>query len=75
MQWDRFRAGQQFAARHIAQLEKTAQTVLASLYDELMRPVESLMRAQTVDHAHAYAHQVGHPAIWAVASSSFSCVI
>ena len=40
-QWDRFRAGADFAQRHMAVLEKSAQRVLASLYTELIAPLES----------------------------------
>jgi CHAT domain-containing protein/tetratricopeptide (TPR) repeat protein len=40
-QWDRFRAGADFAGRHMTVLEKSAKRVLASLYTELMAPLES----------------------------------
>ena len=40
-QWDRFRAGVDFAQRHMAVLEKSAQRVLASLYSELIAPLGS----------------------------------
>ena len=40
-QWDRFRAGANFAQRHMPVLEKSAQRVLASLYTELISPLES----------------------------------
>ncbi len=42
MQWDRFRAGHNFVARHMPQLEQSTQRVLASLYDELVAPLEAL---------------------------------
>ena len=38
-QWDRFRAGPDFAQRHMAVLEKSVQRVLASLYTELIAPL------------------------------------
>jgi CHAT domain-containing protein/tetratricopeptide (TPR) repeat protein len=38
-QWDRFRAGADFAQRHMAVLEKSAQRVLTSLYRELIAPL------------------------------------
>ena len=40
-QWDRFRAGADFAQRHMAMLEKSVQRVLASLYRELVAPLEA----------------------------------
>jgi len=44
-QWDRFRAGSEFAQRHIDVLEKSAQRVLASLYKELVSalPLDNLL--------------------------------
>ncbi len=39
-QWDRFRAGADFAQRHMAVLEKSAQRVLALLFKELITPLE-----------------------------------
>ncbi|MFQ5857073.1 MAG: CHAT domain-containing protein [Anaerolineae bacterium] len=43
VQWDRFRAGRAFVSRHMTLLEQSAQRVLASLYDELIAPLESLL--------------------------------
>jgi CHAT domain-containing protein len=43
-QWDRFLAGADFAQRHMAVLEKSAQRVLASLHKELIAPLESWLR-------------------------------
>jgi tetratricopeptide (TPR) repeat protein len=40
VQWDRLGAGKEFAERHIALLERLTRQVLASLYGELMRPLE-----------------------------------
>lgn len=40
-QWDRFRAGPDFAQRHMAALEKSVQRVLASLYTELIAALAS----------------------------------
>ena len=37
-QWDRFQAGADFAQRHMAVLEQSAQRLLASLYTELIAP-------------------------------------
>lgn len=39
-QWDRFRAGREFAGRHTVLLERSARQVLASLHDELVAPLE-----------------------------------
>ncbi len=44
-QWDRFRAGPQFVGRHMALLERSARHVLASLYTELVAPLETLLDA------------------------------
>ena len=38
-QWDRFRAGMDFAQRHMPVLEKSTQRVLLSLYTELIAPL------------------------------------
>jgi CHAT domain-containing protein/Tfp pilus assembly protein PilF len=44
-QWDRFRAGPEFAQRHMDVLEKSAQRVLAALYKELVSalPLDGLL--------------------------------
>lgn len=42
-QWERFRAGSQFVSRHIDMLERSARHVLASLYTELVAPLEALL--------------------------------
>jgi tetratricopeptide (TPR) repeat protein len=42
-QWHRFCAGREFADRHMALLERSTQAVLASLYAELMSPLEALL--------------------------------
>jgi CHAT domain-containing protein len=42
-QWNRFRAGREFAERHMALLERSTQQVLAALYAELMSPLEALL--------------------------------
>jgi CHAT domain-containing protein len=39
-QWDRFRAGHDFAQRHMTTLEKSTQRILAALYSELVAPLE-----------------------------------
>ena len=43
VQWDRMRAGGGLAGRHAALLKRSAQQVLAALYDELVAPVEPLL--------------------------------
>ncbi len=43
VQWDRFRAGRAFVGRHTTLLERSARRVLASLYTELIAPLESLL--------------------------------
>ncbi len=42
-QWDRFRAGPAFVERHMSMLQQSAQRLLASLYNELMAPLEPLL--------------------------------
>jgi tetratricopeptide (TPR) repeat protein len=42
-QWTRFRAGREFAGRHIAMLEGSARRVLTALYEELVAPLEPLL--------------------------------
>ena len=44
LQWERFRAGPGFAERHTATLERSARQVLSALYDELVAPLEALLR-------------------------------
>ena len=43
IQWERFRAGQAFAGRHMAVLERSARQVLGALYDELVAALEPLL--------------------------------
>lgn len=43
VQWDRFRAGREFAGRHAALLERSARQILAALHGELMAPLEPLL--------------------------------
>jgi CHAT domain-containing protein len=43
LQWERFRLGEHFVARNLLQVERSAQTILAALYDELVRPLEDLL--------------------------------
>jgi tetratricopeptide (TPR) repeat protein len=40
VQWDRFGVGREFVEQHMALLERLTQQVLASLYGELVRPLE-----------------------------------
>lgn len=42
-QWERFRAGREFAGRHMDVLERSTRQVLSALYDELVAPLESLL--------------------------------
>ncbi|MFN8454148.1 MAG: CHAT domain-containing protein [Anaerolineae bacterium] len=42
-QWNRFRVGSAFVERHMSMLEQSAQRLLASLYTELMAPLEPLL--------------------------------
>jgi tetratricopeptide (TPR) repeat protein len=43
VQWDRMGAGQGFVDRHVEHLARLAQRVLASLYSELVAPLEPLL--------------------------------
>ena len=43
VQWDRFRAGQEFTGRHMAVLERSARQILSALYDQLVAPLEPLL--------------------------------
>ena len=46
-QWDRFRAGADFAQRHMAVLEQSTQRILAALYIELIGPLEAWLEPRT----------------------------
>lgn len=46
-QWDRFRLGAAVVERHLPQLRRSANAVLAELYDLLMAPLEPLLPAGT----------------------------
>ena len=46
-QWDRFKTGADFVQRHIAVLEKSTQRILASLYMELIAPLEGWLKPDT----------------------------
>lgn len=48
VQLERFRAGQEFAERHIAKMERSTRQVLAALYDELVAPLEPLLEKMTL---------------------------
>ena len=50
VQWDRLEAGREFVMRHVALLERFAQQVLASLYRELVAPLEPLLRERADPH-------------------------
>lgn len=51
VQWERFRAGREFAKRHTTMLERSARQVLSALHDELVAPLEPLLR-EAVDHVY-----------------------
>jgi CHAT domain-containing protein len=51
VQWDRFRAGQEFARRHMALLERSARQVLSALHAELVAPLEPLL-GEATDRVH-----------------------
>ena len=42
-QWDRFRAGREFAVKHMALLERSARQMLSALHEELVAPLELLI--------------------------------
>jgi CHAT domain-containing protein/tetratricopeptide (TPR) repeat protein len=46
-QWDRFRAGASFTQRHMTVLEQSSQRLLASLYAELIAPLEGWLKPRT----------------------------
>ncbi len=46
-QWDRLRAGPQFVSQHMPLLERSARRVLASLYTELVAPLEEFLDTVT----------------------------
>ncbi|MBI3241835.1 MAG: CHAT domain-containing protein [Chloroflexi bacterium] len=73
MQWERFRAGPGFVARHMPQLEQSTQRVLAALYDELIAPLETIWAGSTGETAsppklvvvpHGILHQVPFHALF-----------
>ena len=43
VQWERFRAGQEFAGRHMAMMERSTRHLMAALYDGLVAPLERLL--------------------------------
>jgi tetratricopeptide (TPR) repeat protein len=45
VQWERFRAGREFAGRHMATLERSTRQVLTALYKELVEPLEPLLES------------------------------
>ena len=65
-QWERFRAGREFAQRHAAQLELSAQRVLAALYDAVFRPIESLVQVaqRLIIIPHGVLHQLPFHALF-----------
>ncbi len=54
-QWDYFRAGRDFARRHMAVLEKSVQRVLAALYTELVAPLEPQLKQHSSSTGEAVA--------------------
>jgi CHAT domain-containing protein/Tfp pilus assembly protein PilF len=65
-QWDRFQAGADFAQRHMALLEQSAQRLLASLYTELIAPLEGWLkpRAPLAIVPHGVLHHVPFHALF-----------
>jgi CHAT domain-containing protein len=70
-QWDRFRTGGDFAQRHMATLEKSAQRILAALYMELIAPLEQWLKPHTAEAParwaivpHGVLHQVPFHALF-----------
>ncbi len=59
-QWDRFRAGRDFAQRHMAVLEKSARRVLAALYTELVAPLEPQLNRDASARLAIVPHGVLH---------------
>lgn len=51
VQWDRLRAGREFAGRHGAQLERSARRVLAALHAEVFAPLEPVLESTDVAEA------------------------
>lgn len=47
VQLERFRAGREFAERHMAKMERSTRQILAALYDELAAPLEPLLGEMT----------------------------
>lgn len=47
MQWDHFRAGRDFAARHQKQLERSTRRLLQALYAELVAPLTAVLPTGT----------------------------
>jgi CHAT domain-containing protein len=69
-QWERFRAGRRFVERHMALLERSARRLLASLYSELVAPLEGLLPEVTAQAQglavvpHGLLHQVPFHALF-----------
>ena len=65
-QWDRFRAGADFAQRHMVVLEQSAQRLLASLYTELIAPLAGWLkpRAPLAIVPHGVLHNVPFHALF-----------
>ena len=71
VQWDRFRAGQDFARRHMSLLERSAQRVLHELYRALIGPVEQYLNGGANEHPqsvtvipHGVLHQIPFHALF-----------
>ena len=68
--WERFRAGRRFVERHMALLERSARRLLASLYSELVAPLEGLLPEVTAQAQglavvpHGLLHQVPFHALF-----------
>ena len=71
IQWDRFRAGQSFARRHMSLLVRSAQRVLHALYQQLLAPLADFLQEGTpaspvkvVVIPHGLLHQVPFHALF-----------
>jgi CHAT domain-containing protein len=59
-QWDRFRAGADFAGRNLLTLERSARRVLADLYEETFAAVERAWEGDRPPHLTVIAHGILH---------------
>lgn len=67
IQWDRFRAAEQFIQRHITVLERSVKRVLGALYEALLAPFMPKLLADNEKLTiipHGIVHQVPIHALW-----------